>query len=166
MARNRKGQIFTTDLLISFSVVVLAILLATMMWDYTVERKAAYRAQVDTQQVCRDVAYALVDTNGYPYDWQNASNANAVGFAPYKQTLDSNRIAALARAPYNDTLRVLGVIGPGYGMRISVERYNSAGFTTVYDFGGDSNGASTIAVHQRYTLLNGSWARLTVKVWQ
>jgi hypothetical protein len=163
---RRKAQLFTTDLSISFSVVVIVIILTTLLWIYSLERKAIYRSQSELQQISRDVAYTLVDTPGYPESWTDVSTASAIGLSSGNHEIDPVKLAALSSASYDDSLDALGIIGSGYGFHIDVDVYGGSAFTPTYSFGGNSSAANVVVVHQRYALLNHSWTRLTLKVWQ
>jgi hypothetical protein len=112
------------------------------------------------------VAYALVDTAGSPDSWTDVRNATSIGLSSGKHELDPFKVVALSKASYNDSMRALGIIGPGYGFHIDIDMYDGSSFKQVYSFGGNSSAAKTIAVHQRYALLNKTWARMTLKVWQ
>lgn len=163
---NGKAQLFSTDLAISFSVVIVVIVICSLLWTYAIERKALYHEVDEVRQISRDVSNALLLTPGTPSTWTNVSGAQAIGLVSEPYILDSAKIAALQNASLNDTLFALGIIGPGFGTNLTVATWAGTRFDTQYSMGSESANATDIAIQRRYALLNGSWALLTLKVWR
>jgi hypothetical protein len=163
---KRKAQLFSTDLAISFSVVIVVIIITSLLWTYALERKALYHEIDEMRQLSRDVSNALLLTPGTPPDWTDAATAQSIGLTNEPYVLDSAKITRLANAQQNDTLNALGIIGPGYGMNLTIAMWTGAQYTTYYSMGSERANATDISIARRHALLNGSWALVTLKVWR
>lgn len=162
----RRAQLFSSDLAISFSVVLLVIILTTSLWIFALERKHVFLRESEIHQIARDVSFLLVESPGHPSGWTDINTTDSIGLASTVHTIDPVKLGALLASPYNETLRRMGVIGPGYGMRLRIDSFNGTGFAPYAYWGLEGVNTSVTAIQQRYALLEGNWVRLTVKVWQ
>ncbi len=159
-----KAQIFSLDIVIGFTVVVFVIAASSLLWVYSYERNALYDKQSIIHETVRDVSSSLVVNTGHPANWSDVNSASAIGIASEPWILDGRKIDHLIAADYNDSKNALG-LGETTGFSIVVGSWNGTGFGQKYSVGLNSTNATVVAVQQRFALLNGSWARVTVKLW-
>jgi hypothetical protein len=149
-ARRRRGQIFTLDFLFGLFIMTLA-LLALLVYNPT--KAAPFRDDIERVSVLM--------TEGEPVTW-NATSVAVPGFLT-DDRLNETKVLAFASLPLQTQRQLLGVQSHFaitiYHNNTVLSACASCGepFPAEYD---------DLLVLRRYTLLNGSVARMEVTLWQ
>ena len=166
---HSKGQLFSTEIIFSFSLFLAAILVFILVWNSIfssfVEDQADRRMEVSLI----GIADMTVLSPGDPQNWELTSglNANAFGLASSRNVLSSKKLSAMQSLfASNYTLMRTKMGAGGYGLFIEV---TDASGTVLYNFGQSSN-STNLQVSQvtaeRLAMLDNQIVNLRVQVWR
>jgi len=166
---NAKGQILSTELVLTFGIFMSALLIFLYVWGVVSYDYAQSQADREMQVVVLGISDALVLTSGDPVDWEVSTPETfySLGLAAAPNILSTAKLSALQslNASYS-TLHVS--MGAGsFDTFVSAKLTNG---TTLCQFGipGDelAQNVSSVTETRMVALDDGSLARLSVQVWR
>lgn len=193
MIQIKKAQIFSLDLIIAVIIFILILVSIAWAWDYSREKIISSEKKNDMLLVANNVLSVLVETEGNPANWSsfsvddfNESNILSIGLAKSLAT-DDTTIKNSARAlsyngvcnldiskitildnfdsqKYSTYKKILG-INP-YDFELSINMWNGANYSTSNIMGLYPDNSENIIHADRFALLNGTWSKISLKVWQ
>jgi len=151
MLSDRRGFAFSLDILLALIplTILLGMLAADMDNIMYLTQSTIYQSSLDRH--ASDVADALVETSGVPFDWEKRGNPQTVGLArhdpvkglPQKNYLSPSKVAGI------NTTNMGELIGPRYGYYINI---TTAEGLTIRTLGTLNTSASDIVRVERYVL--------------
>lgn len=167
-ALNRRGQIFTTDLILA-SVVFLFILTLSIVYS----TQAANRVELMEEDKARataamSAANSLLLSSGKPANWQNLgdlNNVSSIGIVKSKNEIDSAKLQHLLDLNESNYEGVRDLLGVGkYGLSISVLRLSDQ--ISVGEFGLDPESDDKVTAVNRIALHDGNAVVVRLKVFE
>lgn len=164
-----KGQILSTDLVVSLSLFLAALLVFTLAWRSMSQGYWEAQSDMDMQSAALSISDALALSQGYPQGWEfsQQGNATSFGLASSKNALSHAKIKALQSSFASDYYSAKGTLGAG-----RFEPYITVGYAsgaTLYSFGqapSSQNMSVSSAIAERLCLLDGKLALLRVQLWR
>ena len=177
MRRNvKRGQMFSTDMLIA--VIIFVIILAGVIWlgDFVNEKISYNENRRGMAVMAGYAASGLVETTGSPADWENLSDSNfnetnvlSLGLVDEDGgawELDFAKLARLGSlypSKYETLKKLLGLRGADYEFQLVISPENlapvSIGIVPELN-------SSNIIVVERDALVNGGYANVTLLFWE
>ena len=166
-----KAQVFSLDAVIAAGIFILILLSAALIWQYTREKISIEETRNDMETIARNALSVLIETRGLPTNWTNytfnSTNIHSLGIADEFLLLNQTKINSLSLANYSEAKTILGVLGPDYELRLDINTWNGTDYMPTYTIGIAPNAtASEVVKVERFTLLNNSWAKTTLKLWK
>lgn len=151
LIKDKGGFVFSLDLLLAL--IPLTILLGTvvMSMDNVMYLSQNTIFQSSLERHASDVADALVETPGVPYDWEQTGNPSTVGLTRYdvlKGLPNKNYLAPVKVAALNDT-HMRELIGPQYGYYLNITSSDGLQIKTLGTYNAS---AQNIARVERFVL--------------
>ena len=165
---NRRGQIFTVDLILA-SVVFLMILTLSITYSMEIANRINLLEEESARQdAARNAANALLFSTGSPANWQNLDNLSGVsslGLADTMNVIDAEKLRHLLdlNAGYYNEIRSLLGVGK-YGLRISVLDLQSK--QSLADFGLEPADDEKVTSVNRIASYNGAEVIVQVRVFE
>jgi len=164
-----RGQIFSSELLVSFSVFIAALIIFILVWNGMYSGYTEELADTRMQTVLIGISDMAVMSPGDPQDWETGAgaNANAYGFATERSVLSPAKLYAMQgyfAANYSGMKEKLGA--GGYGVFVSVADLSG---NTLYSFGspaGTSNQSISSVSAERIALLGSDIVKLRTQLWR
>lgn len=166
---RRKGQMFSTEIIISFSLFLAALLIFLFVWN------TIYNSYIEEQNDQRmevsllGISDMCVLSPGDPQDWELTAgqNASAFGLASSRNVLSDEKLSAMqALFAANQSLMDEKLGAGGYGLYIEVAAENG---TVLYDLGQAADPAN-ISISQvtedRLAILDNNVVNVKVQVWR
>ena len=166
LAAVLRGQILSTELVLAFSIFLVAMLVFVAAWDYIIYTYGFEQDERQMQSALISVSDAMVLSPGYPYDWEFSAGANAssIGLASSENVLSPYKLSALQSLNSSyDTLRER--MGAGrYNVYVEAMLPNG---TVLYRFGNAAapDAASSTGA-ERLALMNDTITILKVQLWR
>lgn len=132
----RRGQIFTTDFVISLIVFMSVITLSFQVWNQSLQGKRAYSRKNTMQRKAYHTADLLTRTPGYPSDW-NSSNVRVVGLASPDHLVREEKFLEMKKLE-REEFRALNRLNP-YSFYLKLS-YNGS----LFSLGGIGGGTTAI----------------------
>lgn len=193
MIQAKKAQIFSLDLIVAVTMFILILISIAWAWDYSREKITLTEKRNDMLLISQNVLSVLVETEGNPANWSsfsvddfNESNIFSIGLTKSLAAGDTtikNSARALSHNGFSNleiskaiTLnnfdsqkyvtykKILG-INP-YDFQLMIGIWNGASYSTSYVIGLEPANAENIIHADRFVLLNGTWSKVSLKVWQ
>lgn len=167
--RGLKGQIFSTEMMVSFSVFLGAIIIFLFVWNTMYNNYTEEQSDGKMQVVLIGISDAAVLSPGEPSNWEMASGmqANSYGFATSRNILSPSKLYAMQgyfATNYTDMKDRMGA--GGYDLFIEVKDTEGNAY---YSFGSqaDTADSSVSAVSaDRLALMDGGIVNLHVQLWR
>ncbi|MFA5930498.1 MAG: hypothetical protein WC861_06460 [Candidatus Micrarchaeia archaeon] len=168
-SNGMKGQLFSTEMMVSFSVFLGAIIIFLFVWNTMYNNYVEEQSNNKMQVVLIGISDAAVMSPGDPSNWELASgmNANSYGFASSRNTLSQSKLYAMQSyfaADYGGMKDKAGA--GGYDMFVDVKDMDGS---TYYSFGSlaDTTNQSISAVTaERLALMGDEIVKLRVQLWR
>lgn len=167
---STKGQVFSTDFILSAFVFVIILNVAYLMWTHAHEQQDQLTAEKVMQQESYYIASLLVRTPGYPPDW-TAGNVDILGLADPDHVLQDAKMDELDLMTDDDIRSALG-LSSTMNIVINVTNETSTMHVDGRDlvWGTAPVDADTVSTAKRSVLVNATalYQRGTVEVvlWQ
>ena len=163
---DRKGQIFTTDLILAVTV-FLFVLTLTIIYSNQVANRAYYWEETNERELAALLASrALVLSHGEPANWERLSveDMNSIGLAGSRNVIDSRklqRFADLNAGSYGEAKALLGL--SKYDVRITISDLNQQ---LLESFGLEPDANKETSSFTRAALYGGEAVLVRVKVYK
>jgi hypothetical protein len=166
-----RGQILTTDFIVSIALFLAALLIFYLVWTNLSYSYWESMADKDMQVALLAASDSLLLTPGAPVGWEFGSqfSATSYGFATSPNMVSSAKIGALNLAMNSDYYSAKNIMGVGrFDVFITIERANDS--VTIYSFGNfTKQGAVQVssATSERLAVLDGvELVRVKVDIWR
>lgn len=149
--KDKQGFVFSLDLLLAL--IPLTILFGTLVisMDNITYLSQNTIFQSSLERHASDVADALVETSGVPYNWEQTGNPSTIGLAKYDPTknLSEKNYLAPAKVAAMDANELGELIGPEYGFFLNITTTDGLSIKTL---GSYNESAPNIARVERFVL--------------
>ena len=164
---NKKGQIFSTDLMLASIIFLLILTTATVYGNQVANRIYFMEQNSEMRQTGQQAANGLVLTSGNPANWQNQTveNIQSIGLANSANNLKKNKVqhlASLASSDYEDVKSILGVAKFDFRLEIISMLDNF----TVESFGASPGSESSVVSINRIAFYDGNNVIVRLKVFE
>ena len=164
---NKKGQIFTTELVLSASIFMAALVAFVLVWNSMASTYYEEQRELEMQTSLIGISDMIALTPGYPSNWEVRAmeNASSFGLATSPNVISGAKAGALQSLEYAYPT-VKEHMGAG---RFDVFLNISNSSNTLYTFGNPPDlNDSTVKVisSRRIALLNGSEVSVMVQAWR
>lgn len=116
-SKKKKGQIFTTDFMISVAVFIGVLITIITLWNGIDIHIKEVESRREMHSIAISVSDALIRSPGFPPSW-NSTNVQSIGLAKEEYVLDQQKLMSLIGLDY-DTARSIMRLG-NYHMLIYV----------------------------------------------
>ena len=172
MAEKRnglKGQLFSTEMMVSFSVFLGAIIIFLFVWNTMYNNYVEEQSDNKMQVVLIGVSDAAVMSKGDPANWDVTvgRHANSYGFASSRNTLSPSKLYTMQGYFATNYTEMKDKLGAG-GYDLFIDVKDTAG-NTYYSFGSlaDTTNQSISAITaERLALMNDAIVNLRVQLWR
>lgn len=167
--KHSRGQLFSTEIIISFSLFLAAILVFIFVWNSIFSSYAEEQSDRRMEVSLLGISDMAMLSPGDPQDWEGTAmeNASAFGLATSRNVLSEKKLYAMQSLfASNYTMMRERMGAGGYGLYIEVD---GSGGTVLYDFGqaaDPANGSISQATSDRLAILNGNVVNVKVQVWR
>ncbi|MCX6770337.1 MAG: hypothetical protein NT051_06740 [Candidatus Micrarchaeota archaeon] len=164
-----RAQMLSTDLIISLSLFLAAMLIFLFIWSSISYSYWEQRSELDMQTALISIADAQALSPGIPSDWEVSSqeNATSFGLAVSKNVLAGEKVRKMQSLFHSDYSLMKERAGAGrFDVFISISDSSGA---TLYSFGRLANFTDrqiSSASAQRLCLLDGQTVTLKVMLWR
>ncbi|KUK00520.1 MAG: Uncharacterized protein XD44_1420, partial [Methanobacteriaceae archaeon 41_258] len=149
--KDKQGFVFSLDLLLAL--IPLTILFGTLVisMDNITYLSQSTIFQSSLERHASDVADALVETSGVPYNWEQTGNPSTIGLARYDLTknLSEKNYLAPAKVAAMDADELGELIGPEYDFFLNITTTDGLNIKTL---GSYNESAPNIARVERFVL--------------
>ena len=167
--RNLRGQIFSTELMVSISIFLAALIVFLFVWNTMYTNYREEQSDAKMQVVLIGISDSAVMSQGDPRDWEIGvgNQANSYGVASARNVLSPAKLYAMQgyfAANYTD---MVGKIGAG-GYNFFAEVRGTDG-SILYSFGrkADTANQSVSSVSaERLALMGDGIVKLRVQLWR
>ena len=167
--KGMKGQIFSMEMMVSFSVFIGAIIIFLFVWNAMYNNYIEEQSDNKMQVVLIGVSDAAVMSAGDPSNWDITvgREAHSYGFATSRNTLSPSKLYTMQgyfATNYTDMKDKMGA--GGYGLYIDVKDLDG---NTYYSFGSlaDTTNQSISAIAaDRLALMDDELVNLRVQLWR
>lgn len=165
---SKKGQMFSTELVIASAIFIAGIVLLVSFWNSLIAVYAEGQADVDMQTAALGISDMFALSAGVPSNWEAAvvDNASAFGLASSPNVISGAKFGALQALNATSYLSLKEKMGAGK-FDVYAELNNST--VRVYRFGIPGNLSDGLVKGynvNRLVLLNDSIYTLRVQVWR
>lgn len=164
-----RGQILSTDLVISLSMFLAALLIFMLVWSTISYSYWESMADIAMQSALLSMSDTLVLSSGSPAGWEfSGANATSYGFAISRNVISRAKLSAISRDFYENYHDSKERIGAGrFDVWVSVE--SAEGGARLYGFGrlpaGGGQQFSTASM-ERLCLLDGQLVKVRLQLWR
>lgn len=155
MWSKRRGQVFSTDFIISAFVFIILLNVAFMAWTEAYSQQHRLSQERLLQQQSSYLASLLSRTPGYPQDW-NASTVKVLGLADPNHVIQETKLEELGAMTENEIQEAMNVAGSEFSINIT----NASGTMLIdgsrLEWGAVPTDADTVAVARRSVLVNAT----------
>lgn len=158
---DRRGVVFTMDMIAALFFFLVILLSFLWLWGETYRHMNEYRQERSRQTKLMDISSMLIRTTGNPPDWEHrkvrADSVRSIGLATEDNVLSDRKLSAFTSADYQTLREILGLGAEDFSLVVSS---NYSGSPVVeYSIGTEIN-SKTKSVIRRYALLNGTIVEL------
>lgn len=184
--KHQKAQIFSLDILLAILIFIGTLLMIVNLWNFGIEKNILNEERNELEQIARNAASLLLVTEGNPGDWVSSADSIGLGLplsqnqanSSYKSrpvalglrgswVLDASKIIRFQTMNYTDSKNYLGLLSTNEHYYLTIFKWNGAEYTQVYAIGSYPDDNTTLIVNvERLGILDRSWARLNLKIWQ
>ena len=167
--KGSKGQIFSMEMMVSFSVFLGAIIIFLFVWNTLYNNYLEEQADNKMQVVLIGISDAAVMSPGDPANWDITSGmyANSYGFATSRNTLSPSKLYTMQGYFATNYTDMKDKMGAGsYGLFIDVKDMEG---NTYYSFGNladTSNQSISALIAERLALMDDEIVNLRVHIWR
>ncbi|MBI2598471.1 MAG: hypothetical protein HYW50_04715 [Candidatus Diapherotrites archaeon] len=165
---NQCGQIFSTDLLIASSAFLLILSFSIVYSNSVAQNIFLLEKSNEREQVAQTTANALLNSPGFPANWQNLPDLTSVfalGISGSRNIIDNAKLQKIAQFSQTDYEKVIDLLGAGkYGLKVLVLRLQNN--QTISEFGADQLSEQSVSTVNRLALLEGEEVIVRVKVFE
>jgi len=164
-----KGQLFSTEMMVSFSVFLGAIIIFLFVWNTMYNNYVEEQSDNKMQVVLIGVSDAAVMSPGDPSNWDITAGryANSYGFASSRNTLSPSKLYTMQGYFSSNYTEMKDKMGAGgYDMFIDVKDMDG---NTYYSFGSLADTANTsisAITAERLALMDDTIVNLRVQLWR
>ena len=164
-----KGQLFSTEMMVSFSVFLGAIIVFLFVWNSMYNNYVEEQSDNKMQVVLIGISDAAVMSGGDPSNWDITSGryANSYGFASSRNTLSPSKLYTMQGYFATNYTEMKDKMGAGgYDLFIDVKDMDG---NTYYSFGSlaDTTNTSISAITaERLALMDDGIVNLRVQLWR
>lgn len=168
-SRASKGQILSTDLVISLSLFLGALLIFMLAWSSMSYSYWEQKADTDMQSALLSISDSLVYSQGTPSDWEFSSglNASSFGLAVSRNTISARKIAALQSIFSSNYSLAKERAGAGrFDISVSIKDLSGS---QIYGFGSVANFTDrqvSAAGAERLAIMDGKLVKVSVQLWR
>ena len=167
--KGLRGQLFSTEMMVAFSVFLGAIIIFLFVWNTMYNNYVEEQSDNKMQVVLIGISDATVMSPGDPSNWDVTAGryANSYGFATSRNTISPSKLYTMQgyfATNYTDMKDKMGA--GGYDLFIDVKDTNG---NTYYSFGNlaDTTNMSISAVTaERLALMDDEIVNLRVQLWR
>ena len=167
--RSLRGQIFSTELMVSFSIFLAALIVFLFVWNSMYTNYREEQSDAKMQVVLIGISDSAVMSQGDPQDWEVGAGdqANSYGFASARNVLSPAKLYAMQgyfAANYSDMADKMGA--GGYEFFAEVLGMDDS---ILYSFGSkaDTTNQSISSVSaERLALIGNDIVKLRVQLWR
>ena len=167
--RNLRGQIFSTELMVSFSIFLGALIVFLFVWNSMYNNYREEQSDTKMQAVLIGISDAAVMSEGDPADWEIGvgRNANSYGFASARNVLSPAKLYAMQgyfAENYSDMVPKIGA--GGYDFFAEVRGMDDS---LLYSFGSradEANQSISASSVERLALMGDDMVKLRVQLWR
>jgi len=115
-----KGQLFSTDLFMSFFIFIIVFGVLMVFWSNALENQARDERLKDLELEVMRVSDLLVRTTGYPENWENldSDNIRNIGLVSSDRHIDNAKLNAFLLLSYSESKIKLSVQRFDYYFRL------------------------------------------------
>ena len=161
-----RGQVWSTDFVISAVIFLLALALVVFAWNYSSLRISQQNELVPAESTLIMVSDALIRTPGIPQDW-NITSVTSIGLASDENVLDTDKLDMFINMSYEYSKSILGLERYHYYFRLL--HLNGSVIQNQYGqnltAGQYPNGSVLTVPIQRHVLYNSTIAKLDFMLW-
>ncbi len=165
---NRRGQIFSTDMMMA-AVVFLFILTLSIVYSSEVANRVYFMEEGNARdQTVLQAADALVLSAGSPANWETLSDLNtasSLGLVKSRNVLDAGKLQAILNLNAGNYGRIKELLGASrYDLGVSVLRLQNK--QRLAEFGLQPSSENKVSAVSRIALYNGEEVIVRVKVFE
>lgn len=168
MANGMKGQLFSSEILVSFSIFLGAVLVYLFAWNSLQVNYMHEMADAKMQSVLLGLSDVMVLSPGDPPDWETGAGmgANSFGLAASENELSSEKLYMMQSyfaSNYSGMRDSMGAAGYGVFMNVSNQDGN-----VLYSFGSladTDNETVSAAEANRLAVLGGEIVNVRMQLW-
>lgn len=158
-------------MMMATGIFILILLSTASIWNYSGEKISIEEVRNDMETIARNALSVLVGTRGDPRNWTdyefNQTNIRSLGLTDEFLILNQTKIDSLSSADYSTAKNILGIIGPGYEFSLDISVWDGTDYASDSTIGQSPNAtASEIVKAERFTLLDSTWAKATIRLWR
>ncbi|MFH1971902.1 MAG: hypothetical protein ABIJ18_00315 [archaeon] len=163
---NKRGQIFSWDLLIAVALFIFILMASLYMWEFYREKTELVDLRADMEFNARNGMVSLLTTSGNPTNWntQPIFNVTSFGIVSGDFVLDENKVSKFEE--WNNTYykEIKGSLGiRKYELYVD---FLNASDVSLYKFGIESPiSANEVVRIERLALMDGDIIRVVMEVW-
>ncbi len=112
MNGSKKGQIFSSDFVVSIFLFTFILSLSILIWNNINDQISQREINSIAQTRLVSISTMLVETSGLPENWEDlgsVSEISQIGLATKGNVLSSSKILALKNLPYGNAMNILGL---------------------------------------------------------
>ena len=163
---DRRGQIFTTDLIMAVTVFLFVLTLSIVYSNQVANRVGLWEETNEREHAALLASRALVLSPGEPSNWENLAveDINSIGLAVSKNAIDAGklqRLADLNAGGYEEAKALLGLAR--YDAWVEVRDLNKQ---LLESFGLEPGSNKHVSSFTRAALYNGEAVLVRVKVFE
>ncbi|MBI2140373.1 hypothetical protein HYU14_05595 [Candidatus Woesearchaeota archaeon] len=158
----RKSQITLLDLLISFGMASLLIVIVVLGWNFYNGLLLAQQKEKFMELSAMQALDLLVKSPGEPVSWEDsAASAEVIGLASSDRNLSSKKVQAIGLLSYNATEKLLGI--GLLDFQLTLRHRNGTALST---FGKSQPSNIPVISLQRHVLFENLPATIEMAVWE
>jgi len=161
ISKSRKGQVFSTDVIIAFIIFAFIIISLFGTWNYAYQKVDDTSKRNDLEIVSRQFMTSLMEKPGQPSNWHiNSSETKSIGLI----SKQPNQISADKLEALNYTKLKQTSFKEKYDFLLEVYSY-PFNETPDYSIGLEPTNTNEIVVVNRIGLINNQYSKFIFKGW-
>jgi len=170
LGQSKKGQIFSTELILSVSIFLAALLIFLFVWNSIFTYYTEEQSERKMQVALIGISDMAVFSPGDPQDWEETSgiDANSFGFVSSRNVLSEKKLFAAQRIFASNYSEIKARMGAGgYGLYFEVRDAQNG--LTYYNFGNDADAANSSvsqSTSERLALLGDKLVVMKIQLWR
>lgn len=164
--KNCKGQVFTTDFIVSFTALIFILVISFSSFGLIQNSLNEEEFYSEMQEKAINATQVLISTSGEPNSWEklNDLNVNSIGLAKERNVLDEskvNKLIDLNLDNYQEIKEILGL--QKYDFYFKITSMNNQ---SLKEFGVFPSAENKTTVIERYILFNEEEAKFVLGVFK